>query len=74
MGVSGVASIKLDAGLGLPFNNNTPGHRYSGRHDEEVSTPYIVFYPTVSRDSMPFPVDKYICEVQGRDFFQEAKA
>ena len=41
---------------------------------KKFSSPYIVFYPTVSRDGMPFPVNKYIREVQGRDFFQEAKA
>ena len=29
------------------------------------TTPYILFYPTVSRDGMPFPVNKYILDMQG---------
>ena len=37
------------------------------------ATPYIMFYPTVSRDGMPFPVNKFIRETQGRHY-QEAKA
>lgn len=37
------------------------------------TTPYIMFYPTVSRDGMPFPINKFIREMQGRHY-QEAKA
>ncbi|GJE84761.1 hypothetical protein PsYK624_008370 [Phanerochaete sordida] len=40
---------------------------------KKFPTPYIIFYPTVSRDGMAFPVNKFIREVQGREFL-EAKA
>ncbi|KZT74502.1 hypothetical protein DAEQUDRAFT_195611 [Daedalea quercina L-15889] len=40
---------------------------------KKFSTPYIVFYPTVSRDGMPFPVNKCIKEIQA-DKYQESKA
>ncbi|KAI0637707.1 hypothetical protein C8Q77DRAFT_1153431 [Trametes polyzona] len=39
----------------------------------KFSTPYILFYPVVSRDGMPFPVNKCIREIQG-DRFDEARA
>ncbi|EKM52063.1 uncharacterized protein PHACADRAFT_128199, partial [Phanerochaete carnosa HHB-10118-sp] len=38
------------------------------------TTPYILFYPVVSRDHMPFPLNQYVSGVQGRDFFEEARA
>lgn len=37
------------------------------------STPYIIFYPTVSRDGMAFPINKFIREAQGR-FYKESAA
>ncbi|KAI0771531.1 hypothetical protein BD413DRAFT_475573 [Trametes elegans] len=40
---------------------------------QKFATPYIVFYPVVSRDGMPFPVNKCIREIQ-RDRFDEARA
>ena len=40
---------------------------------KKFATPFVVFYPTVSRDGMPFPINKCIKEVQG-DKYQEAKA
>ena len=36
-------------------------------------TPYIIFYPHVSRDGMPFPINKCIREIQGNRF-NEARA
>jgi hypothetical protein len=30
--------------------------------------PYIIFFPTVSRDGMPFPINKCILEIQGSAF------
>ncbi|KZT13107.1 uncharacterized protein LAESUDRAFT_690288 [Laetiporus sulphureus 93-53] len=39
----------------------------------KFSTPYILFYPIVSRDGMPFPVNKCIREIQGQTF-NEANA
>jgi len=41
--------------------------------NKKFLTPYIIFYPTVSRDGMPFPINKCIREIQG-DKFNEAKA
>ena len=40
---------------------------------KKFPTPYIVFYPVVSRDGMPFPVNKCIREIQS-DRFDEARA
>ena len=36
------------------------------------SSPYILFYPVISRDGMPFPVNKCIREVQGSFYKQSA--
>ena len=44
---------------------------------KKLTSPYIIFYPIVSRDGMPFPINKYIREdIQGErpGFFQEARA
>ncbi|CCM04031.1 uncharacterized protein FIBRA_06188 [Fibroporia radiculosa] len=40
---------------------------------QKFPTPYIAFYPIVSRDGMPFPVNKGIREIQGPKF-NEAQA
>ncbi|EPS93121.1 hypothetical protein FOMPIDRAFT_1056254 [Fomitopsis schrenkii] len=40
---------------------------------KNFATPFIIFYPTVSRDGMPFPVNKCIKEIQG-DKYRETKA
>ncbi|KAK7061354.1 hypothetical protein R3P38DRAFT_3166333 [Favolaschia claudopus] len=34
----------------------------------KFSNPYIVYYATVSRDGMPFPINKSIRDLQGADF------
>ena len=34
---------------------------------------YIIYYPTVSRDGMPFPINKCIREIQG-SFYEETSA
>jgi hypothetical protein len=39
--------------------------------NRKFTNPYIVFYPTVSRDGMPFPTNKCIREIQGRSFKEE---
>ncbi|KAF9008832.1 hypothetical protein BDQ17DRAFT_1236719 [Cyathus striatus] len=39
--------------------------------NRKFANPYIVFYPTVSRDGMPFPVNKSIRDIQGRSFKEE---
>jgi hypothetical protein len=33
--------------------------------NKKFANPYIIFYPVVSRDGMPFPVNKCIREIQG---------
>ena len=40
---------------------------------KKFSTPYILFYPVISRDGMPFPVNKCIREIQGQTY-EEARA
>lgn len=39
----------------------------------KFTAPYIMFWPTVSRDGMPFPINKCIREIQGHND-NEAKA
>lgn len=41
--------------------------------NKNFTTPYIIFYPTISRDGMPFPVNKCIREIQGM-FYKESMA
>ncbi|KAF7354946.1 hypothetical protein MSAN_01409600 [Mycena sanguinolenta] len=36
--------------------------------NKKFTHPYIVYYPTVSRDGMPFPINKSIRDIQGPDF------
>ncbi|KIK65724.1 hypothetical protein GYMLUDRAFT_194540 [Collybiopsis luxurians FD-317 M1] len=43
-----------------------------GMH-RKFACPYIIFYPVISRDGMPFPVNKAIREIQGQAF-REAQA
>lgn len=40
---------------------------------KKFPSPYIIFYPVLSRDGMPFPINKCICEVQG-SFYKESAA
>ncbi|TFK43306.1 hypothetical protein BDQ12DRAFT_718535 [Crucibulum laeve] len=39
--------------------------------NRKFANPYIIFYPTVSRDGMPFPINKTIRDIQGRSFKEE---
>ncbi|KZT26904.1 hypothetical protein NEOLEDRAFT_1177089 [Neolentinus lepideus HHB14362 ss-1] len=39
--------------------------------NKKFATPYIIFYPVISRDGMPFPVNKCIREMQGKAFREE---
>ncbi|KIK67969.1 hypothetical protein GYMLUDRAFT_801953 [Collybiopsis luxurians FD-317 M1] len=41
--------------------------------NRKFTCPYIIFYPVVSRDGMPFPVNKTIRDIQGRGY-REATA
>ncbi|KAJ7087245.1 hypothetical protein B0H15DRAFT_950131 [Mycena belliarum] len=36
--------------------------------NKKFTNPYIVYYPTVSRDGMPFPINKCIRDLQGSHF------
>ena len=40
---------------------------------KKFTSPYIIFYPVISRDGMPFPINKCIREVQG-SFYKESSA
>lgn len=40
--------------------------------NRKFTNPYIIFYPTVSRDGMPFPVNKSIRDIQGQAFTEES--
>lgn len=39
--------------------------------NRRFANPYIIFYPVVSRDGMPFPVNKTIRDIQGQAFRPE---
>lgn len=39
--------------------------------NRKFSCPYIVFYPVVSRDGMPFPVNRAIRDIQGPAFNED---
>jgi hypothetical protein len=39
--------------------------------NKKFTNPYIIFYPVISRDGMPFPVNKAIREIQGKAFREE---
>ncbi|KIM34705.1 hypothetical protein M413DRAFT_409130 [Hebeloma cylindrosporum] len=39
--------------------------------NRRFANPYIIFYPTISRDGMPFPINKTIKGIQGRAFKEE---
>jgi len=36
--------------------------------NRKFACPYIIFYPVVSRDGMPFPVNQTIQNIQGQNF------
>ena len=36
--------------------------------NKKFSQPYAIFYPVVSRDGMPFPVNKTVRDIQGNSF------
>jgi hypothetical protein len=40
--------------------------------NKKFANPYVIFYPTVSRDGMPFPINKCLKEIQGRSFREAA--
>ncbi|KAF7792106.1 hypothetical protein EIP86_003136 [Pleurotus ostreatoroseus] len=41
--------------------------------NKKFDEPYIIFFPVVSRDGLPFPINKYVKDLQG-NLFQESKA
>ena len=36
--------------------------------NRNFTNPYVIFYPTISRDGMPFSINKAIRAIQGRNF------
>jgi len=39
--------------------------------NRKFANPYIIFYPTVSRDGMQFPINKTLRDIQGRAYKEE---
>ncbi len=37
----------------------------------KFAKPYIIFYPVVARDGMPFPINRTIRDIQGPSFQEE---
>ena len=35
---------------------------------KKFATPYIIFYPIISRDGLQFPVNKLVCNIHSRLF------
>jgi hypothetical protein len=40
--------------------------------NRKFASPYIIFYPVVSRDGMPFPINKTIQSIQGRGYREDS--
>jgi len=40
--------------------------------NRKFANPYIIFYPTISRDNMPFPINKSIRDIQARAFKEDS--
>jgi len=36
--------------------------------NKKFANPYVIFYPVLSRDGMPFPVNKCLKEIQGSNY------
>lgn len=36
--------------------------------NKKFANPYVVFYPVLSRDNMPFPINKCLKEIQGLNY------
>lgn len=36
--------------------------------NKKFTSPYVIFYPVLSRDGMPFPINKCLREIQGPNF------
>jgi len=36
--------------------------------NKKFANPYVIFYPVVSRDGMPFPINKCLKEIQGANY------
>ncbi|EIN10815.1 hypothetical protein PUNSTDRAFT_65493 [Punctularia strigosozonata HHB-11173 SS5] len=47
-----------------------PVHALDGM-SKNLPNPYAIFYPVISRDGMPFPVNKCVKEIQGKNFREE---
>ncbi|KAJ7162626.1 hypothetical protein C8R43DRAFT_304378 [Mycena crocata] len=39
--------------------------------NQKFTHPYIIFYPTISRDGMPFPINKCVRDIQGRRYSEQ---
>ncbi|KAF9535021.1 hypothetical protein CPB83DRAFT_226019 [Crepidotus variabilis] len=39
--------------------------------NRKFASPYIIFYPVVSRDGMPFPINRTIRDIQGAGYREE---
>jgi hypothetical protein len=38
---------------------------------KNLQHPYVIFYPVVSRDGMPFPVNRCAREIRGKNYQEE---
>ena len=36
--------------------------------NKKFANPYVIFYPVLSRDGMPFPINKCLREIQGPNY------
>jgi len=36
--------------------------------NKKFENPYVIFYPVLSRDGMPFPINKCVKEIQGPNY------
>ena len=58
------------ASIGSSAWKTTPIRRLD-EMSKDFNDPYLVFYPVVSRDGMPFPINKSIQGIQGKAYSEE---
>ncbi len=65
------STLNLSPASDLGINNSTQLVETLDGMNRMFANPYIIFYPVVSRDGMPFPLNRSIREIQGRSFKKE---
>lgn len=72
MEISGTSKISFITGFWTTWTNPIPQLVEAlDCMNRKFACPYIIFYPVVSRDGMPFPINRAIRDIQGRRFNED---